>query len=55
MSDIIFITEWQMTLMLLVCIAGGVMAGLGIASFVKEPVVAFEAVERKVKHKRPRG
>lgn len=51
MSDIIFITEWQMTLMLLVCIAGGVMAGLGIASIIKEPVVTFEAVERK----RPRG
>ena len=36
---------------IIVMLAVLAMAGLGIASIVKEPVVTFEAVERK----RPRG
>ena len=46
MSDIIFITEWQLTLMLLICMAGGVMMGLALASRVKQPVLEFQSVDK---------
>lgn len=46
MSDIVFITEWQLTLMLLICMAGGVMMGLAISSRVKQPAIEFQSVDK---------